>query len=71
MDSTNPRTSGTAQRMAELRAEVKANQEQIQQLSEAHRAVQDAVSGIGATQDLLRVTPRQGTGTIAFDYVVA
>ncbi|KAI1406266.1 aquaporin-like protein [Hypoxylon fuscum] len=55
--------------MAELRAEVKANQEQIQQLSEAHRAVQDAVSGIGATQDLLRVTPRQGTGTIAFDYL--
>lgn len=64
MDSTNPRTSGTAQRLAELRAEMKANQEQIQQLTEAHRAVQNAVSGINATQELLSVAPMQGTGTI-------
>lgn len=61
MDSTNPRTSGTAQRLAELRAEMKANQEQIQQLSEAHRAVQNAVSGINATQELLSVAPMHGT----------
>lgn len=60
MDSTNPRTSGTAQRLAELRAEMRVNQEQIQQLSEAHRAVQNAVSGINATQELLHVAPMHG-----------
>lgn len=69
MDSTNPRTSGTAQRLAELRAEMKANQEQIQQLSEAHRAVQNAVSGINATQELLSVAPMHGTGTIVTGHV--
>ncbi|KAI0178904.1 aquaporin-like protein [Hypoxylon sp. FL1284] len=63
VDSTNPRTSGTAQRLAELRAEMKANQEQIQQLSDAHRAVQNAVSGINATQELISVAPMQGAGS--------
>lgn len=69
MDSTNPRTSGTAQRLAELRAEMRVNQEQIQQLSEAHRAVQNAVSGINATQELLHVAPMHGAGTIITAYV--
>ncbi|KAH9907256.1 aquaporin-like protein [Xylariomycetidae sp. FL2044] len=54
---SNPRTSGTAARLAELRAEMKANQEQIQQLTDAHKAVQNAVSGINATQELLHFAP--------------
>jgi hypothetical protein len=53
------RQAETAQRLAELRAEMKANQEQIEQLHEAHRAVHQAVSGITATQELLRVSPEQ------------
>ncbi|KAI0015197.1 aquaporin-like protein [Xylariomycetidae sp. FL0641] len=57
MDSANPR-SPTAQRLAELRAEMKANQDQIQQLTAAHQAVQNAVSGITATQELLKVHPQ-------------
>ncbi|KAI1762354.1 aquaporin-like protein [Hypoxylon sp. FL1150] len=39
---------------------MRVNQEQIQQLSEAHRAVQNAVSGINATQELLHVAPMRG-----------
>ncbi|KAI0477596.1 aquaporin-like protein [Xylariaceae sp. FL0804] len=61
IDNTS-RVSGTAQRLAELRAEVraemKANQDQINQLTEAHRAVHNAVSGITATQELLKYGPK-------------
>ncbi|KAI1264738.1 aquaporin-like protein [Xylariaceae sp. FL1019] len=62
VDST---MSTNAQRMAELRAEMKTNQEQIERLTHAHQAIRDAVSGIHASQDLLMVTPRQAVNDTA------
>ncbi|KAI0142662.1 aquaporin-like protein [Xylariaceae sp. FL1272] len=44
---------------------MKANQEQIEQLTHAHQAIKDAVSGIHASQDLLMVTPRQAVNETA------
>ncbi|CAJ2505697.1 Uu.00g130910.m01.CDS01 [Anthostomella pinea] len=59
--SVDSRKAGTAQRLSELRAEMKANKEQIEQLTEAHRAVQTAVSGIHATQEYMSVAPMRGS----------
>ncbi|KAF2137994.1 uncharacterized protein K452DRAFT_311781 [Aplosporella prunicola CBS 121167] len=55
--SAAEKASENKDRIAELRAELDANQKQIQQLGDAQRAVHDAVQGITATQELLHVAP--------------
>ncbi|KAK7752273.1 hypothetical protein SLS62_005809 [Diatrype stigma] len=52
-ESSSTNHISTAQRLAELQADMKDSQKHIQQLSEAHRAVQNAVSSIHTMQDLL------------------
>lgn len=60
-ESSN-RHSMASQRMSELRSEMRAHQAQIQQLTEANQAVHNAVSGINATQELLRMAPQKQLG---------
>ena len=52
----------TAARFGKIRADTERNQQQIENLTEAHHDLRDAVSGIAATQGLLRFSEGQPTG---------
>lgn len=52
----------TAARFDKIRADTARNQQQIENLTEAHHVLRDAVSGIAATQGLLRFSKNQPTG---------
>lgn len=50
---SDSRQADAAQHLVQLREEMRTHQMQMQQLNDAHEAVQKAVSSIGATKELL------------------
>lgn len=54
----------TTARFDKLRADTERNQQQIENLTEAHHVLRDAVSGIAATQGLLRFSQGRPTGRL-------